>query len=95
MKNPADGIKDAMWHFLMSGSQKFDNEDIKEMEEAVYRLIQMTTQKNAGQAKYATATQINWDTLDMEFMRIVCFATSLVLSGRLEELKNGYEEVGL
>ena len=26
-------------------------------------------------------------TLDMEFMRIVCYATTLVLSGRLEELR--------
>ena len=32
-------------------------------------------------------THINWETLDMEFMRIVCYATTLVLSGRLEELR--------
>lgn len=86
MENPANGIKDTMWHFLMDGGQK---ENIPELKDAVYRLIQMTTQKTAGQKQYARSTHISWDTLDMEIMRIVCEATALVLSGRLDELDIG------
>ena len=74
----SNGVKDTMWHFLMQGTHTFTNEDIEELTEAVNRLIKMTTQKTA---------HINWETLDMEFMRIVCYATTLVLSGRLEELR--------
>lgn len=84
MENPANAIKDAMWHFLQDGGQK---ENIPELKDAVYRLIQMTTQKTAGQGKYGKSTHISWDTLDMEIMRIVCEATCLVLSGRLDELE--------
>lgn len=87
MTSKANGIKDAMWHFLMVGSHSFDTDDIDEMTEAVDRLITMATQKNAGQAQYKNATQIDWNTLDMELMRIVCYATTLRLSGRLEELR--------
>lgn len=87
-ENPANGIKDLMWAFLMDRGQK---ENIPELKEAVYRLIQMTTQKTAGQQPYKKATHISWDTLDMEIMRIVCEATALVLSGRLEELEPEYE----
>lgn len=88
-KNPANGIKDMMWHFLMDKGQK---ENIPELKASVYRLIQMTTQKTAGQSGYGKSTHISWDTLDMELMRIVIEATALVLSGRLDELqemKNG------
>lgn len=59
-------------------------ENISELKAAVYRLIQMTTQKTAGQRK---GTHIPWETLDMEIMRIVIEATALVLSGRLDELE--------
>ena len=69
----------------MQGTHTFTNEDIEELTEAVNRLIKMTTQKTAGQRP--NTTPINWETLDMEFMRIVCYATTLVLSGRLEELR--------
>ncbi len=82
MKNPANAIKDTMWTFLMDGGQK---ENIPELKDAVYRLIQMTTQKTAGQRKQ-TKKDISWDSLDMEIMRIVIEATCLVLSGRLDEL---------
>lgn len=83
-KNPANGIKDMMWHFLMDKGQK---ENIPELKDSVYRLIQMTTQKTAGQSGYGKSTHISWDTLDMELMRIVIEATALVLSGRLDELE--------
>jgi hypothetical protein len=84
-ENPANGIKDIMWKFLMDKGQK---ENIPELKSAVYRLIQMTTQKTAGQRPYANPTHIEWETLDMEMMRIVIEATALVLSGRLDELEN-------
>ena len=83
-ENPENGIKDLMWSFLMDKGQK---ENIPELKEAVYRLIQMTTQKTAGQPQYAKTTHIPWKTLDMEIMRIVIEATALVLSGRLDELE--------
>lgn len=80
--NPANGIKDMMWKFLMDKGQK---ESIPELKASVYRLIQMTTQKTAGQR--SKTTHIPWETLDMEIMRIVIEATALVLSGRLDELE--------
>lgn len=85
--NPANGIKDLMWKFLVDKGQK---ENIPELKASVYRLIKMTTQKTAGQRK-ATA-HISWETLDMEIMRIVIEATALVLSGRLDELENNVEK---
>lgn len=86
-ENPANGIKDTMWKFLMDKGQK---ENIPELKEAVYRLIQMTTQKTAGQRNIST--HISWETLDMEIMRIVIEATALVLSGRLDELEEEGEQ---
>lgn len=85
MENPANGIKDLMWKFLMDKGQK---ENIPELKNSVYRLIQLTTQKTAGQNQKRNTTHIPWETLDMEIMRIVIEATALVLSGRLEELEN-------
>lgn len=81
-ENPANGIKDVMWSFLMDKGQK---ENIPELKASVYRLIQMTTQKTAGQR--GKTTHIPWETLDMEIMRIVIEATALVLSGRLDEME--------
>lgn len=83
-KNPANGIKDLMWSFLMDKGQK---ENIPELKAAVYRLIKMTTQKTAGQKGYSAKSGISWETMDMELMRIVIEATALVLSGRLDELE--------
>ena len=83
MEDPANGLKDMMWRFLMDKGQK---ENIPELKESVYRLIQMTTQKTAGQRNDKNETRIPWETLDMEIMRIVIEATALVLSGRLDEL---------
>lgn len=80
--NPANTIKDTMWHFLIDGRQKANTDALKE---AVYDLIGMTTQKNAGQRK--TKKDIDWDNLDMTMMTIVIEATALVLSGKLEKKK--------
>lgn len=77
--NPADNIKDTMWHFLMTNGQKAN---IPALEECVHDLIAMTTQKTAGQKK-----GIPWEELDMTIMSVVIEATALVLSGKLEELE--------
>lgn len=46
--NPANGIKDLMWKFLMDKGQK---ENIPELKASVYRLIKMTTQKPQGRER--------------------------------------------
>lgn len=78
--NPANKIKDTMWTFLMDKGQKANPEALKE---AVYDLIGMTTQKNAGQRK--AKKDIDWDSLEMAIMAIVIEATALVLSGDLDK----------
>lgn len=76
--NPANVIKDTMWRFLIDGRQRGN---AKALKEAVYDLIGMTTQKNAGQRK--AKKDIDWDSLDMTVMIIVIEAAALVLSGEL------------
>ena len=83
-QNPANAIKTTMWKFLMDKGQK---ENIPALKEYVYGLIKMTTQKTAGQRK-EVKDNISWDELDMTLMSIVIEATALVLSGRLDELKD-------
>ena len=48
-------------------------------------MIQMTTQKTAGQRQIKG--HISWEELDMTMMSIVIEATALVLSGELDKLK--------
>ena len=79
MTNPADGLKDAMWQFLMTKGQKAN---VPALKEYVYKLIAMTTQKTAGQKK-----GINWSEIDMVLMSIVIEATALVQSGVLDEIE--------
>lgn len=80
--NPANDLKDTMWHFLQDGRQK---ENIPALKEYVYDLIRMATQKDAGQR--GNAKNIPREYLDMIMFSIVCEATALVLSGRLDELE--------
>ena len=79
-ENPANAIKDTMWKFLMDKGQK---SNIPALKEYVYDLIQMTTQKTAGQRE--VKSHISWDELDMTIMNIVIEATALVLSGDLDK----------
>lgn len=83
----ANGIKDTMWAMFWKGNQKADLENL---EESVQRLIRMATQKNAGQRDDATC--IDWNSLDMELMRIVMEATALVLDERFDKLKEEWRE---
>ena len=82
-KNPANGIKDMMWRFLMDGGQKAN---IPELKSNVYDLIQMTTQKTAGQRKNQP-THIDWNNMEMTMFMIVIEAVALVLSGELDKLE--------
>lgn len=81
-ENPANEIKYTEWKFLMEKGQK---SNISALKEYVYDLIQMTTQKTAGQRK--VNGHIKWDELDMTIMSIVIEATALVLSGDLDKKK--------
>ncbi|RRJ17304.1 hypothetical protein EHW90_00110 [Lachnoanaerobaculum orale] len=81
MTNPADGLKDAMWHFLMTKGQKTN---IPALKEYVYKLIALTTQKTAGQKK-----GISWSELDMVLFSVIVEATALVLSGELDKIEIG------
>lgn len=80
--NPANNLKDAMWSFLMDKGQKAN---IPALKEYVYDLIQLTTQKDAGQR--GKSKNISFDDVDMIMFSIVCEATALVLSGELEKLE--------
>ena len=86
-ENPANAIKDTMWKFLMDKGQK---SNIPALKEYVYDLIQMTTQKTAGQRK--TKDHISWGELDMTMMSIIIEATCLVLSGDLDLIEKKGEE---
>jgi len=83
----SNGVKDAMWSMFWKGKQRAN---LPELEESVKRLIRMATQKNAGQR--GDSTCIDWNTLDMEFMRIAIEATALVLDDRFEKLKEEWED---
>ena len=85
----ANGVKDTMWAMFWKGNQKAD---LESLEESVQRLIRMATQKNAGQSDYAKCTDINWDTLDMELMRIALEATAFVLDERFDKLKEEWRD---
>lgn len=80
--NPTNEIKDSMWNFLKDGEQKGD---VKALKDAVYTLIQMTTQKNAGQRE--AGKNVPFEILDLLKWQIICEATALVLSGELDRLE--------
>lgn len=85
----ANGVKDTMWAMFWKGNQKAD---LDGLEEAVQRLIRMATQKNAGQSDFAKCTDIDFDTLDMELMRIALEATAFVLDERFDKLKEEWSD---
>ena len=80
-ENPANVLKDTMWKFLMDGGQEAN---IPALKEYVYDLIKATTQKDAGQR--GKAGNIPFAHVDMIMFSIVCEATALVLSGKLDEI---------
>lgn len=86
MNNPANDIKDSMWDFLKDGKQEAN---ITALKNAVYTLIQMTTQKDAGQRKDSKG--VPFEILDMVKWQIICEAVCLVLSGKLDELEGEHD----
>lgn len=82
-ENPANVLKDTMWKFLMDGGQEAN---IPALKEYVYDLIKATTQKDAGQR--GKAGNIPFAHVDMIMFSIVCEATALVLSGKLDEIED-------
>lgn len=81
MNNPANELKDSMWDFLKDGNHE---PNIPSLKDAVYTLIGMTTQKDAGQR----GKGIPFEMLDLVKWQIICEATALVLSGKLDELED-------
>lgn len=83
MNNPANELKDPMWDFLKDRKQEAN---ISGLKDGVYTLIQMTTQKDAGQREVGKS--VPFDLLDMVKWQIICEAVALVLSGKLDELED-------
>lgn len=88
MENPANQIFDTMWNFVKDGQQK---ENIPALKDAVYTLIGAMTQKTAGQRK-DKPKDFDFNHLEMLKWEIIIEATCLVLSGRLDELKEKEKE---
>lgn len=86
MNNPANELKDSMWDFLKDGKQEAN---ITALKDAVYALIQMTTQKDAGQRKDSKG--VPFEILDMVKWQIICESVCLVLSGKLDGLEEEHD----
>ena len=77
--NPAEQLG-LMWNFLKMGNQKAN---IPLLKEYVFDLIQLMTQKTAGQR--GNKTDISFDDIETIKNCIVIEAMALVLSGKLDE----------
>ena len=86
MNNPANELKDSMWDFLKDGKQEAN---ITALKDAVYTLIQMTTQKDAGQRKDSKG--VPFEILDIVKWQIICESVCLVLSGKLDGLEEEHD----
>lgn len=60
--------------------------NIEALEDLVHQWMQMATQKSTGQRK--GSKDLSWDNLERVKMGILCEAVALVLSGKLDELKD-------
>lgn len=85
--NPADKLNETMWIMFSTFGQKAN---VPALKRYVYDLIQMATQKSAGQhEKLKAKGHICWETdLDMTLWGIVIEACALVLSGELDVFDN-------
>ena len=72
-----------MWAMLKDMGQCFEPDVLEEL---VRQWIQMATQKTAGQRK-DKARDVNWDNLERVKMGILGESVALVLSGKLDKLK--------
>lgn len=83
LTNPANELKDFMWNFVKDGQQEANAEELQEL---VYSLIQMMTQKTAGQ-RDDKPNHIDFNRLEMLTWQIVIEATCLVLDKRFPQVK--------
>ena len=72
-----------MWAMLQDMGQCFEPDVLEDL---VRQWIQMATQKTAGQRK-DKARDLRWDNLERVKMGILGEAVALVLSGKLDKLK--------
>lgn len=88
-RNPADVLQEPMWQMYKTFGQKAN---IPALKENVYALIQMATQKDAGQNGFNGKKRTNSnicvaEELDMTLWSIVIEACALVQSGLLDKLE--------
>ena len=72
-----------MWAMLQDMGQCFEPDVLEDL---VRQWIQMATQKTAGQRK-DKARDLTWDNLERVKMGVLGEAVALVLSGKLDKLK--------
>ncbi len=83
-RNPADVLNEPMWQMFKTFGQKPNVEALKGY---CYDLIQMSTQKTAGQRE--DKKDMDWsDNLHMTLWGIVIESCALVLSGELDKLED-------
>ena len=82
---PAKFLKEFMGMFLLN---KNPQANIPALKENVHKLIDMVTQKSAGQnEKFQAKGHVSWaEYLDITMIAIIIEATMLVLSGKLDDL---------
>lgn len=80
-----DALSD-MFSFLRMGSIRLSEADISSLEENCRMLVQMMTQKTAGQRRYKP-NDVDFSLLDAITNNIVIGALTLYLSGGLDKLK--------
>lgn len=78
-------IKDFMWSMFWM-SHDTHKADIDKLEDDIKTLIQMTTQKTAGQ-RIDKIKDVSWDNLERIQMNIICGATALYLTGCLDKIR--------
>lgn len=78
-------IKDFMWSMFWM-THEVQKADIDQLEDDIKTLIKMTTQKTAGQRK-DKMKDISWDNLERIQMNIICGATTLYLTGCLDDMR--------
>ena len=85
-----DGMRDMMWSMFWM-THDMQKADIDQLEADIKMLIQMTTQKTAGQRR-DKMRDVSWDNLERIQMSIICGATVLYLTGCLDKLRGIIKE---
>lgn len=86
MDKRKEGMRDMMWDMFWM-TKDVQKADIDALEADIKMLIQMTTQKTAGQRR-DKMRDVSWDNLERVQMGIICGATVLYLTGCLDKLRD-------